>query len=370
MSTAGTNDTVQGELVTTGTEALEALNRSEVDTQIATAHRFPRSVDLFQKRATSLACMTEEIAESMFFSVPRGRKRIIGPSIRLAEVVASTWGNLRCACRNIGEDDTTVTSIGMCHDLETNVAITMEYVLRITDKYGKRYNEDMIVLAKNNASARALRNAIFRVVPKAYVDAVCESAKQTSAGKGTTMVAVREKLLEWFADQGATEAQIFHLLGKEGVSDIDTNDVIFLRAVASGIKQGEQTVAEAFGPVPDPRKKARVSPLNETPDGGKGGPPGDEREKDAVPTPDTMPEFLATGDPVTDCTVAISLAQGINDVNAIEKRFLVTTKDDPEQWAKIKDICEAAVTTIKAGGGTNSNAKQPLPPGVHRQKER
>ncbi|KKM82234.1 hypothetical protein LCGC14_1321620 [marine sediment metagenome] len=360
MSNADTNEAVQGELVTTGTEALEALNRSEVDIQIATAHRFPRSVDLFQKRATALACMTKAIAGSMFYSVPRGGKRIIGPSIRLAEVVASTWGNLRCACRNIGEDDLTVTSIGMCHDLETNVAITMEYALRITDKKGKRYNEDMIVLAKNNASARGLRNAIFRVVPRAYVDEVCESAKKIAVGDGATMVTIRENLLKWFADQGATEAQVLHLIGKEGVPDIDTNDVIFMRAVATGIKQGEQTVAEAFGPVPDPRKKARISPLNDSVGAADKPPEPEEAEEPEEPEEPEEAEAIAEPGPdlVTDCTVALAEAGTLLEIQAVRERF-VGAKPGPsaEDLKVIHEMCDRANKTIRAGRGEGSNAQ-------------
>ena len=41
-------------------------------------------------------------AEGCFFSLPRGGKRLEGPSIRLAEICAATYGNLRCGSRISG----------------------------------------------------------------------------------------------------------------------------------------------------------------------------------------------------------------------------------------------------------------------------
>lgn len=34
--------------------AIESLERAQVDVQISTAHKFPRSLEMFKKRATSM----------------------------------------------------------------------------------------------------------------------------------------------------------------------------------------------------------------------------------------------------------------------------------------------------------------------------
>src|SRR5688500_14733606 len=84
-----------------GGDALAALNRSEIDMQISTAKKYPRSVTRFKRDVESLACLDEETAATMFYSLPRGGKNIIGPSVRFAEVVASSWGNIRSGARVI-----------------------------------------------------------------------------------------------------------------------------------------------------------------------------------------------------------------------------------------------------------------------------
>ena len=79
-------------------ETLEALNRSEIDIQISTAKKFPRSVEQSTKRIMALATIDEETAQECFYSLRRGKgesaSAVEGPSVRLAEIVAASWGNL------------------------------------------------------------------------------------------------------------------------------------------------------------------------------------------------------------------------------------------------------------------------------------
>ena len=112
--------------------------------------------------------------------------------------------NLRYGSRIVGEDDKWVIAQGMAHDLETNVAMTIEVRQRITDKYGKRYLDDMVVVTANTACAIALRNAIFKVVPKTFVDSIYESAKRVAIGDATTLASRRQKALEYFQKMGVS----------------------------------------------------------------------------------------------------------------------------------------------------------------------
>src|SRR5690606_7715376 len=139
-----------------------------VDVQISTAKRFPRSIKAFKDMAMAMATLDEETAESCFYALPRGGKTVEGPSARLAEIVASAWGNMRIEGRPIAEDDRFVTSRGTAWDLQTNVAFAFESRRRITDKQNRRYNDDMIGVTANAATSIALRNAVFKAVPSAF----------------------------------------------------------------------------------------------------------------------------------------------------------------------------------------------------------
>src|SRR3954462_11756172 len=116
--------------------ALESLERASVDIQISTAHKYPRSLTVVKRRMMDLATLDEETAESCFYKLNRQGKSIEGPSIRLAEIAASSFGNLRYGARVIANDGKQITAQGFCHDLESNVMSTIEVKRRITGRDG------------------------------------------------------------------------------------------------------------------------------------------------------------------------------------------------------------------------------------------
>lgn len=256
---------VQGDLVTTlpSADALMALNRSEIDVQISTAKRWPRSIVSFKEQALEMACLDEATAASMFFALPRGGKKIEGPSVRLAEVVGSSWGNLRYGARIVAMDDKFITAQGACMDLEKNIAATVEVKRRITDKQGRRFNDDLIQVTGNAACSIALRNAIFKVVPFGLVKPIYEAARLASIGKAKTMAERRASALEWFAKAGATVEQVLQALDRKGVDDVTIDDLVTLTGLRTAIKDGETTLEEALGPKPDPVSRVRRSKLTE-----------------------------------------------------------------------------------------------------------
>jgi hypothetical protein len=229
-----------------GSEALGAVDRASIDMQVATAKQYPRSVDRALKEALTLATLDEDTAASMFYAMPRGGKTIEGPSARLAEVMAYSWGNLRVDADIVAEDKTHVTAMGTCFDVEKNVAVRVRVKRRITDKKGNRYNEDMIGVTSNAAISIALRNAVFKVVPQAFVRRIYGEARKASLGKGGTITQKRQKAFEWFAKLGIQETQVLEVLGVRGVDDIGEDQLITLRGMVTAIQDGESSVEQMF----------------------------------------------------------------------------------------------------------------------------
>jgi len=257
-----------------GVLALGAVDRASIDIQIATAKQYPRSVDKALKEALTLATLDEETAGSMFYAMPRSGKTIEGPSARLAEVMAYSWGNLRVDADIVAEDKTTVTAMGTCFDLEKNVAVRVRVKRRITDKRGKRYNEDMIGVTSNAAISIALRNAVFKVIPQAFTRRIYQDARTASLGKGGTTTQKRQKALEWFNKAGVKDEQVFELLGVRGMDDIMEDQLITLRGLVTAIKDGDTTVEMTFNP---PKQSVAAEDLNEAL-ADDDGPSFDERE--------------------------------------------------------------------------------------------
>lgn len=226
------------------------------DVQVSTARRFPRSITTFIRRATEMATLTPEIAASCVYALPRGGKTIEGPSARLAEIVASAWGNLRVQAGATDNDDRYITARGEAWDVETNVAIGFEVRRRITtsEKKGrngevipsKTYDDDMITVTGNAAASIALRNAVFKAVPSSFWKPIYQKCRQVIAGDAKTFAARRDEMLKAFMVAGITHEQLCAGLGLKGVQDITLDHMVTLTGILNAIKDGETTVEDAF----------------------------------------------------------------------------------------------------------------------------
>ena len=246
------SDVTPNALTVVEANAVAAINKSEVEAQLDSAHKYPRSIKRFRQEALSMATISEEVAQSCIYSLPRGGKPITGPSVRLAEICASAWGNIHVGARPVDVGDTEVTSQGVAWDLERNFRVTVESKRRITNKDGKRFNDDMIVMTQNAANSIALRNAIFRIIPRAYVDIIYSQVREVAIGNASTLAENRAKLLDRLAKMGVDQARVLHALGKPGVEDIGLEDIETLIGYRTAIKEGVKTVDELF-PAPPPK---------------------------------------------------------------------------------------------------------------------
>ena len=237
---------VAGISVESGTVAV--LNRSEIEQQVTTAHKFPRSIKRFRQEALQMVTLNESVAESCIYALPRGNKTIEGPSARFAEVVASAWGNCRAGARVVSDAGDFITAQGVFYDCERNVGLTYEVQRRITDSKGRRYNADMIGVTGNAASSIALRNAILKGVPKAFWDDMYQAARAVVMGDFSTLANRRADALKALVAFGVTQEQVFAKLGVEGSADITLDHLVVLRGLITAIKEGDTTPEQAFAP--------------------------------------------------------------------------------------------------------------------------
>jgi len=222
--------------------ALTAAERAGLDVQVTTAKQYPRSITDALRTAEDLATLDEDTAMGCFYLIPRAGKKIEGPSARLAEIMAYSWGNLRCDAAVVGDDATHITAVGTTFDLERNVAIRVQVKRRITNAQGKRFNEDMVTVAGNAAISIALRNSVFKVIPAALTQKVYQAARKASVGEAGTLTQKRQNALAWFAKTGIPEAEVFKMLEVKGVDDIGVDELITLRGISTALKDGDTTV--------------------------------------------------------------------------------------------------------------------------------
>ncbi len=100
------NETQQVEIVQN--DALGAIERAQVDVQISTARKYPRTLSAVKQRMLSFATLDEETAASCFYTLPARRggddKPIQGPSVRMAEIALASYQHVKAGSRIIADD--------------------------------------------------------------------------------------------------------------------------------------------------------------------------------------------------------------------------------------------------------------------------
>jgi len=244
-----------------------------VDAQVSTARKYPRSITTFIRRATELATLTPEIAASCVYALPRGGKAIEGPSVRMAEIIAHAWGNLRIQAGATESDAKYITARGEAWDVESNVAIAFEVRRRITKSNGQTYDDDMITVTGNAAASIALRNAVFKTVPSSFWKPIYQKCRQVIAGDAKTFAARRDDMLKAFLVAGVTTERLCASLSLKGIQDLTLEHMATLVGILNAIKEGETTIEDAF-----PEDPATVKPA--------------PRKSHQQPTPTTIMEKI------------------------------------------------------------------------------
>jgi len=252
------NDHTNGEVIPPQREEqalIVDLERAQIDQMIATAHKYPRSLEVFDKTVFRMATYNEAAAENCVYSLPRGGKPIIGPSIGFANIVATAWGNCVDGSRWVATDrkEKVVVAEGVFHDYQTNRKVVISEQRRIVNKNGGIFTDDMIIVTSKAAGAIARRNAILQVVPRGMWFPAFEAALQLVRGTGETFVERKEKTIRAFAQFGVKPEQLWGLLDIKGDADMTLEHIPVLRGAYAALRDGSTTVEEMF----DPRRMGR-----------------------------------------------------------------------------------------------------------------
>lgn len=232
---------------------VDAVERANVDSQVAIAKRYPRDIRRSIDNSVVMAIMNQETAQSCSYALPRGGKPITGPSVHLAKIIVSNWGNMRTEAKVVQITDKQVISRGTCWDLETNVASAFEVRRSIIGKNGQRFSDDMITVTGNAANSIAYRNAVFAVIPKAITDRVYYAAQKFITGDlsdSDKLLKVRTGVMNNFKNNyGITEEEVVKMCGKQTVNQIGADEISMLMGTIQALKDGDTTVDELMKPI-------------------------------------------------------------------------------------------------------------------------
>nr|UWI14121.1 MAG: hypothetical protein [Bacteriophage sp.] len=244
---------------------IDAVERANVDSQVATAKQYPRDLARSVNNSIAMATMDYATAQSCGYALPRGGKPITGPSVHLAKLIVSNWGNMRAEAKVVQITDKQVISRGTCWDLENNVATAFEVRRSIVGKNGKRFTDDMITVTGNAANSIAYRNAVFSVIPKAITDKVYQAAQHFITGDLSDeekLVARRKKCIDFFKDEyGINEKEVVMLCGKQTVNQIKADQIALLLGITQSLKDGDTTVDELMKPYRKEENKNSITAM-------------------------------------------------------------------------------------------------------------
>lgn len=255
------------EMVPSEPNAIEQITRGEIDIQIATAKKYPRSMQLFKQRSIEMVTMDEDTAASCIYSRPVGKGAdgqqtyAEGMSVRMAEIVGATYGNLRAQAMIVSQTNRQVVARGIAHDLETNFAASTEVIESTVNSKGQAYSERMRVTVAKAALAKARRDAIFQVVPKALCKHLETAAKNLISGSGQAFEVRRSKAITWLKSLKIDLKRVWEALGIKGEADINGDHLILLTGIKNAIIAGDTTADEAFPD--DAKREALTKPLGE-----------------------------------------------------------------------------------------------------------
>ncbi len=232
-------------------ESIIAQERAVIDSQIATARAYPRNLAKVKDNCIAIVSMDKETAASCRYVKPQGGKQITGESVHLARIIAQQYGNLRVQqrIREIGAKE--VVAEAVAHDLENNVAVSVEARRLIIDRDGRRFPEHMINTTAMAALAIAERNAILKVIPIGITKAVYNAAFKTSIGDLSDeqkVLAAKKKAFDFFEKKyGAKPEDILRALGLRSETQIDAEEIANLRGFLQALEDKEITPEELFG---------------------------------------------------------------------------------------------------------------------------
>lgn len=226
-----------------------------MDMKITTARKYPRTLSKVKQDMLSFATLDDETASACFYTLPRGGKTIQGPSIRLAEIAVSSFGNIATGTRVLNVvsngENPHITIQAVCHDLQNNVTVSIEKRRAINAKKNhdgtkKPISDDDIQLAVNACSAVAFRDCVFKVIPQALIKPVYEAAKRVAVGDVKSLSVNRQKIVDRLKQMGALEERIFAVVDARKIDDITVEKLEILIGLGTSIRDGQTTIEKAF----------------------------------------------------------------------------------------------------------------------------
>tara|TARA_B100001248_G_scaffold239629_1_gene205051 strand:- start:28684 stop:29817 length:1134 start_codon:yes stop_codon:yes gene_type:complete len=221
---------------------------AEVQAAIMLAKQFPRNkIEAVEDILND--CTRETLAKSAIYQYARGGTNITGPSIRLAEAIATGWQNIQSGWREVNREVGRSEIEAWAWDTQTNrrESVTF-YVLHKRDtkkgSYALKDERDIYELCANQA-ARRLRACILKIVPGDVVEAAVNQCQKTLVDNIDISKERIAKMLEKFEEYGVNKNMIEARIQRR-VDTIQPQQMVTLMNIYNSMRDGMSDISDWF----------------------------------------------------------------------------------------------------------------------------
>ncbi|EAF8342322.1 hypothetical protein AYX38_12125 [Listeria monocytogenes] len=231
--------------------ATASREMEEVKGQIFMAQNSPRNQYQAEIRILE-ACKRLRLAETAIYQYPRGGQKVIGPSIRLAEVLAQNWGNISFGVKELERNDHESTAMAYAWDAETNTRT--EKIFTVPHKRTTKKGTQMVTDERDiyelvaNMGSRRLRACLLSVIPGDIVEAAMQQCNETLRnGGGEKLLKDRVgAMLTYLKEQfGVTQSQVEKRFGYK-TDSFTEYDLVQTKNIINSIKDGMSKIEDWF----------------------------------------------------------------------------------------------------------------------------
>lgn len=234
-----------------GVEIAASREMAEVQAAVVMARRFPRD-EIRAVEKIRNACSRPTLAESAVYQYSRGGSDVSGPSIRLAEAIASSWGNLQFGVREVEQRNGESTCEAFAWDVESNTRVVKTFKVshvRHTKKGDTILTDprDIYEMVANQG-ARRVRACILGIIPGDVVEDAVRQCETTLNAKADTTPEGLKKVAGAFAQYGVTVKQLEARIQRRWDS-ITAAQVVGLRKIIVSLRDGMSKPDDWFEPI-------------------------------------------------------------------------------------------------------------------------
>lgn len=242
--------------------------KAEIEAQLMMADARPRN-ELQCINKMMVSCDRPRLAELASYEYSKGGTSVMGPSIRLLEMVAAKWGNVKWGFHELSNTNGESTCMCYAIDLESNARVERMIVVKheIQTRKGvkKLTDEREIYEWVANKCQRRVRTCLENIIPRDVIEDCLDACNNTARSNVQITADLLKKTLSAFSEYGVNKSHIEKLIQRNfTLESVTPGNILRLRRIHQSLKDGLTEAREQFD-MEVPQKPEATTAIPEKP---------------------------------------------------------------------------------------------------------